>query len=246
MNPRKWLLLGAMVVLCLGAGAGQSADTAQPGDEIVNKLLDSNARRNAALQAYQGMRVYELEYQGFPAVHKHAQMTVRVIYHYPHQRELTIVSESGSKVLLNHVLHKLIAVEQETSGEKEHADSEMNRVNYRFQYLGQKSAQGRDCYLLQVIPLRENKLLYDGKIWVDKNDFAIVQIDAQPAKPPSAWISQTRIEHEYGKIGEFWLPLRNRSTSKVRLGGKAVLSIAYQDYAITDQRTASLHAVGGQ
>ena len=54
----------------------------------------------------------------------------------------------------------------------------------------------------------DNKYLY-RKNWVDAADFAISQIEAEPAKNPSFWIKKTEIHHRYGKLGEFWLPLRN-------------------------------------
>ena len=37
----------------------------------------------------------------------------------------------------------------------------------------------------------------------------------------------------YAKVGNFWLPVSNRSTSATRLGGHADLSIDYQEYQIT-------------
>jgi len=53
--------------------------------------------------------------------------------------------------------------------------------------------------------VRDNKYLFRGEICVNGNDFAVEPIDAEPAKNPSIWIKQTRIEHQYEKLGEFWL-----------------------------------------
>jgi hypothetical protein len=65
---------------------------------------------------------------------------------------------------------------------------------------------------------------------VDAQDYAVVKIDAHPAKNPSFWISDTEIHHVYEKDGDFWLPKSNRSETKVRLGGTAILTIEYGDY----------------
>jgi hypothetical protein len=35
------------------------------------------------------------------------------------------------------------------------------------------------------------------------------------------------------KVGDFWLPVSNRSSSATRLGGHAEFTIDYQDYQIT-------------
>jgi hypothetical protein len=49
--------------------------------------------------------------------------------------------------------------------------------------------------------------------------------------------------HEYGKFGEFWLPVRNESVSQIRLGGKATLTIEYGNYQIVERNAAENAAV---
>ena len=61
----------------------------------------------------------------------------------------------------------------------------------------------------------------------------MVRIEAVPAKKPSFWTKDTKIEQVYAKVGDFWLPVSNRSTSAVRLGGHANFTIDYRDYKIT-------------
>ena len=41
------------------------------------------------------------------------------------------------------------------------------------------------------------------------------------------------------KVGDFWLPARNRSISTIRLGGRAELTIDYNDYEITGATTVT-------
>ena len=82
------------------------------------------------------------------------------------------------------------------------------------------------------MPKTRNKFLYRGKIWVDAKDFAVVRIEGEPGKNPSMWIKKTGIAHRYVKVDDFWLPAENHSESFIRLGGKATLSIEYQDYKI--------------
>ncbi len=197
--------------------------------EIVAKLTAMNEQRTARLRSYQGTRRYAVEYHGFPG-DRSASMLVKVDYQAP-QKTFTIVSEEGSKLLLKRVLRKLVESEQEA--DQNRRDTALTESNYRFQLLGSEAVDGRQCYVLDVDPRRKERFLYDGKIWIDTEDFAVVRIEARPAKNPSFWISRTNIEHHYGKHGEFWLPATNRSTTKVRLGGEAVLTITYQDYQIT-------------
>jgi len=86
--------------------------------------------------------------------------------------------------------------------------------------------------VLDVEPQTESKFLYRGKVWVDAEDFAVAKIDAAPAKNPSFWIARTRIVHRNEEVDGFWLPKENRSESKIRVGGTAVLTIDYGRYSV--------------
>jgi hypothetical protein len=109
----------------------------------------------------------------------------------------------------------------------------LNPQNYRFALVGFESTTNSSTFVLSVEPVTNNKLLYRGRIWVDATDFAVTRIEAVPAKNPSFWTKETRIEQVYQKVGDFWLPASNRSTSAIRLGGHAYLTIDYKDYQIT-------------
>jgi hypothetical protein len=201
-------------------------------EQVVNKLVQRNLERAQALAAYQGTRVYRLEHRGFPGS-RTAEMTVAVKYRSPGTKEFSIQSETGSRLLIEKVFHKLLQSEKEALTEDNQAHVAMNNANYRFTLAGYESMPTGPCYILSVEPLTKNKFLYRGRIWVDAEDFAVVRIEAAPAKNPSFWTKETRIEQVYAKIGDFWLPVSNRSTSTTRLGGQAEFTIDYQDYQIT-------------
>src|SRR5205809_795590 len=131
------------------------------------------------------------------------------------------------------VVDKLLQSEKEALTEENQARTALNNDNYRFALTGYESLPTGPCYILSVEPLTKNKLLYRGRIWVDAEDFAVVRIEAAPAKNPSFWTKETRIEQAYAKVGDFWLPISNRSSSAIRLGGHAYFTIDYQDYQIT-------------
>jgi hypothetical protein len=85
---------------------------------------------------------------------------------------------------------------------------------------------------MHVEPRVDSKFLYRGSVLVDAEDYAVVQIEAEPAQNPSFWISKTHIHHTYAKAGDFWLPEHNRSESTMRFGGSAVLTIDYGQYTV--------------
>lgn len=232
-------LLSAQLLFCVSALVGQASITpANEGpitltaEQIADNLVQRNLERAQALSTYQGTRVYRLEYRGFPGS-RSADMVLAVKYRSPRTKEFTIQSENGSHLLIDRVFHKLLESEKEALNEENQSAIALNRENYRFALLGYERKPSGPCYILSVEPLSKNKLLYRGRIWVDAGDFAVVRIEASPAKNPSFWTKETRIEQAYTKVGNFWLPLSNRSTSIIRLGGRAELTIDYRDYRIT-------------
>ncbi|MFY9560531.1 MAG: hypothetical protein WAQ52_09885 [Terriglobales bacterium] len=235
-------LVSVLILMCVGAwqpATAQPSNTpaieppaALSAEQVVENLVRRNLARAQALGAYHGTRVYRLEYRGFPSS-KSAEMTVDVEYRSPGTKEFSIRSETGSHFLIERVFQKLLQSEKEALTEENQARVALNNDNYRFALSGYESLPTGLAYILSVEPRTNNKLLYRGRIWVDAEDFAVVRIEAAPAKNPSFWTRETKIEQVYAKVGNFWLPISNRSTSAIRLGGHASFTIDYQDYQIT-------------
>lgn len=199
--------------------------------QVVEKLVQKNAERAKTLENYRGKRVYELEYKGFPKPLR-AEMIVEMTYNALARKEFKILSESGSKWIVKRVLKRLVEEEIEAQAAANRLRVELNSRNYEFTSLEYQASPGGCAYVLTIQPKAANKFLYRGRIWVDDQDFAVCRIEAEPAKNPSIWITKTEIHHNYHKFEDFWLPVENQSVSNLRLGGRAVLTITYQDYEI--------------
>lgn len=199
-------------------------------DQIVARLTAANKRRTDDLKGYTEQRRYSVTYHGFPASLS-ATMVVEATYEAPETKHFRIVSLTGSKLLGDRVLKRLLATEETAAHNPQ--ETALNAENYSFTLVGEQPVDGRRCYLLEVVPKTDSKLLYHGTIWVDADDFAVKKIDAEPARNPSFWIRSTEIHHVYAKTGPFWLPEHNESDTRVRLGGSAVLTIDYGAYQTT-------------
>lgn len=200
-------------------------------NQVLNKLEEHNAKRAAELQQFDGKRIYRMQYHGF-FKDRDAEMVVKVHFTAPDSKEFTIVSETGSKFVIDHVFKKLLEAEQRaTSGNKRH-ETELCRENYDFSLAGYELTPEGPQYVLSLQPKGNNKYLYRGKIWVDAKDFAVARIEGEPNRNPSMWITKTDFAHQYRKVDGFWLPAQNNTETSVRFGGKSSLSIEYQDYKV--------------
>lgn len=236
----------ALFVLCVGlvllkvpgsAARWQDPDPvtvqkpALTADEVVSRLEERNRERAAALKKFEGRRVYRMQYNGFFG-ERDAEMVVSVRYASPDTKEFTVLSQSGSKFVIDHVFKGLLQGEKEAANEENLERTALSAKNYKFTMTGMETSEKGPAYVLNVVPRHDNKFLYRGKIWVDANDFAVTRIEAEPAKSPSFWVKKSEINHKYEKVDEFWLPAENRTDSSIRLGGHALLSIDYSDYQI--------------
>lgn len=228
-----WLALITVPKL-VGADSGAPTVTTSSlsSDQVVDNLVRRNQERAQALLHSEGTRVYHLSYRGFPG-DRDAEMTVKATYDRPSRKNFQVVSESGSKLILNRVFKKLLESEKEAAQPEIAAQTGLNRDNYNFELLGSEPSNEGRQYVLRVSPKSSSKYVYRGKVWVDGVDFAITRIEVEPARNPSIWTKRSEIRHEYKKVGAFWLPVRNESVSYIRLGGRATLTIEYKDYHVT-------------
>ena len=242
-----FLLLAVALVGAFGAAANSSpvpaSITAAPRsvDQVVDSLVRNDVERAQALRHYESTRVYHLSYRGFPG-DRDAEMTVEAAYDSPSTKSFKVISQTGSKLIIDRVFKRLLESEKEAAQPEMHARTLLNRDNYDFALIGYEPA-GVDPlatgsqYVLAVYPKTRSKYLYRGKVWVDGTDFAVTRIEAEPAQNPSFWTKKNDIHHEYMKVEGFWLPRRNESVSYIRLGGHATLTIEYTNYRV---RTSGL------
>jgi hypothetical protein len=238
---RLFLMLTAIAASACGAAADSkplppSITTAPLSvDQVVSNLIGRDIERSRALRHFESTRVYRLSYRGFLG-DREAQMTVEVTYDGPFSKNFRVVSESGSKSIIEHAFTRLLDSEKEASQPEMRARTLLNRDNYDFVLVGFESSDKGNQYVLAVYPKTPTKYVYRGKVWVDATDFAVTRIDAEPAQNPSFWTKENRIHHEYIKVQDFWLPRRNESVSNLRLGGRATLTIEYDNYRAIDSR----------
>lgn len=240
---RKLLGIGLGITLCLFAAeavlkAAESPagtfDSPLTTSQVVSRMVEMNHRRTQALRDYTSLRSYHLELHGL--IHIHADMVVRMTYHYPGRKEFTILSESGSAFMRNHVLKRLIEAENHASSREEHRQVSITPQNYNFDLVGYQDDSRTPYYILEVTPKVKRKYLFKGRIWVSAKNFAIIRIIGQPAKSLSWWTTKVNFVYMYKKVGEFWFPALNRTVTHVRIFGRSLLTINYKDYDLIRAR----------
>jgi len=234
-------MFGFMVAVGLAAdktSAGEVTENLSPlqppfqsmtGDELFRKLLEHNRLRDVRLEQYSAVRSYDVTSDKGKL---YAEEVVRVEYRAPDHKTFVTESEKGSTLVRDLVLKRLIESESETSSGRAHRDSSIKPANYQFDLLGEQDVGPYHCLVVEASPKRKDKYLFEGKIWIDAGDYAIVRIAGHPAKSLSFWVNRADFVRQYQKIGDLWLPAKDETFVHMRLYGKKILTIDHRDYAI--------------
>ena len=242
----KFILGVFLLVFTATAFAVSGNDDPLPSaDVLVARMLANNAQRQRQLPGYRGMRRYVLEND---RMNKHAEMVVRVKGDEDETKHFEVVSEEGWKGARKHVLQRMLATESEASSPEMRLKARLSPENYDFQMAKTELLGDRMAYVIDVVPRRRDERLFEGRIWIDAQDYALARVEGKPAKNPSFWTSSVHFVHTYQKSGPFWFPASTESVTEVRIFGATSLTIHYFDYTPNlpqTAQTASAASAGG-
>ena len=198
-------------------------------DQLFAELAARNEMRKAALLDYTVQRTYQVvDLNG----KVHAEETGQMQFRAPDQKTFAATSATGSGLIRRMALNPLISSEIEAAAGKTHHDSAITPANYSLELLGEQQVGAYHCFVAKAIPKRKEKYLFEGTLWIDADDYAIVRIEGHPAKKLSFWIERAEFVRQYQKINGFWFPEKDQTQVQVRLYGKKVLTIEHQNYVV--------------
>jgi outer membrane lipoprotein-sorting protein len=235
---KNHLLFTALFLLPTSAAiAADDPGTLPTAEQVMSRMAAQDLERQSSIEGYAGMRRYVLENQNFQ---KRAEMVVRVKGDPDGTKHFEVVSEDGWKAANSHVLRKMLESESETSRPELRATTKLNLTNYQFLIVGTEMVSGRKAYVLETKPKRKDKYLFEGRIWVDTEDYALVRAEGSPAKNPSFWTKSTHFVQVYQKSGPLWFPFSTQSITEARLFGTTDVHIEYFDYAPQSQPSSEI------
>jgi hypothetical protein len=197
--------------------------------ELFSRLIERHHWQEAHLGQFSVVRTYKVHNDKDM---KLAEDVVAMKYSAPGTEMFTIKSEKGSGFIRHHVFERLMKDEENRVRADKDPDSLITPENYTFEIIGDDRIGVSNCSVIHAIPKREETDLFEGKVWIDAQDFAIVKIAGHLAKSPSFWIKRVDFVRQYQKIDGFWLLLREEASTNVRIYGKEILTIDYHDYTV--------------
>ena len=97
-------------------------------------------------------------------------MTVEATYDRPSTKTFKVISQSGSRLVIDRVFKRLLESEKEAAEPEMRVRTLLNRNNYNIALTGYEPSATGGQYMLTVEPKKNSKYVYRGKVWVDGSD----------------------------------------------------------------------------
>src|SRR5947208_14966584 len=223
LGAARVCFLGALLVAGIIAGgipaAGQSnqsgeqivlpeplqpARPSSSGDQIVAGVVKHNEIRNAGLREYSAVRTYAVSDLNGKV---RAKETVRMDYVAPDKKTFATIAAEGSSVVRHLVLNRLMESEASASAGQDRRDSSISPANYTFPLLGEEDLGPHRCFVVEALPQRRDKYLFEGKIWIESQEFAVVRLSGHSAMHPPFWFMRADFVRKYETLGDTCVPV---------------------------------------
>jgi len=228
----------ACIFLFLAAVASSSqTPTPQPDAAVVIRGIDAGVQaRYESVLAFTDIEHYAV-FRGKDQAHPVAEMTVKDSYRKDAGKTYTVLSQSGSAVVIRLGLDPLLENERIINRPENLPGSWFDSANYEMkpklgktEQIDAEQIDGRTCLVVAVTARRKAPNMINGAIWVDAKDYSLAQIDGVASKDPSVFAGSTHMMRRYGQIDGFPMATHARAESNSFLFGRTVVTIDYVDY----------------
>jgi hypothetical protein len=229
---RTGLLARVVSLVCLVAwgAAVPSQPQNDPNAAIIQGIDAAVHAREDHLLGYIVTEHYAV-FRKHDEQHPAAEMVLKTTYRSNSGKNFTVVSTSGS-LLLRKMLEEVLATEKKMTQPANRITALITPANYEMTVKGTVVIDGSDCIVLAIKPRRLSPYLFNGTVWVDARNQAIVQLEGVAAKSPSVFSGPTQLLRQYTTIDGFPMATHARAVSNSSLLGQTVIKIDYSGYQI--------------
>ena len=211
------------------SGAQQPLDI----DSVIRGVDASVQARLNRLAGYTVTEHYAV-FRGKDETHPAAEMLVKTTYRKETGKSYEIVSQSGSSLWRDEVLHTLLDNEKRMSQPGNVGTALIDSANYqmKFDASPRERLNDRDCLVLDITPRRNSEYLFKGKLWVDAQDFAVVQLQGTASKSAFFLASAAQVSRQYDELDQLPMATHAQAVSGSALLGQTTVKIDYTNYQL--------------
>lgn len=221
-----------ITLLFFSSAAGACAQV--PDLSAVIHGVDGSVKdRLDRLAAYTVTEHYAV-FRGHDGTKPTAEMLVRTTYRKETGKSYEILSQSGSLLWRNQVLKSLLENEQRMSQPGNIETALINSSNYEMKLdrNPEQMLNGRQCLVLEITPRRKSQYLFNGQLWVDARDYAIVQLKGTAAKSAIFIADAAEVTRQYTEVENLPMATHAEAVSGSALLGQTVVKVDYSGYQL--------------
>lgn len=143
-----------------------------------------------------------------------------------------VTAEGGSDFIRSRVLRSVLDEEQRLIAGGDSHRVAVTEANYRFE---SKGFGGDGLAEVAVTPLRKDRSLVNGSIFLTPQDGELVRLEGRLVKNPSFWVTRVDIVRRYERVNGVLMPVSLESTAQLRFLGRSTLRMTYR-YSHVDGR----------
>jgi hypothetical protein len=210
------------------------AQQQQPDIGSVIRGVDGSVQGRIDRLAGYTVTEYYAVFRGKDETHPAAEMLVKTTYRKQTGKSYEIVSQSGSSLWRNEVLHTLLDNEKRLSQPGNVETALIDSANYEMKLDAnpRDRLNGRDCLVLDIAPKRNSEYLFKGTLWVDAQDFAIVQLKGTASKSAFFLASAAEVSRQYDEMDALPMATHAQAVSGSALLGQTTVKIDYTNYQL--------------
>jgi hypothetical protein len=214
--------------------SGQALAQQQPDIGGVVRGVDASVQSRIDRLAGYTVTEHYAVFRGKDEAHPAAEMLVKTTYTRQTGKSYEIVTQSGSSLWRNEVLHTLLDNEKRMSqpGNVETALIDSANYDMKLDASPRDRLNGRDCLVLDITPRHNSEYLFRGRLWVDAQDFAIVQLKGTAAKSAFFLASAAEVSRQYSELDALPMATHAEAVSGSALLGQTTVKIDYSNYQL--------------
>jgi len=183
-------------------------------------------------------------YRSGDDAHPAAQMSVKTTYAKDAGKSYQILSEEGPTLLRKEVLEKALENEKLLNAPANRAHELITSANYSMTVAGTQTVDGRDCFLVDIVPRQNAEYLFKGRIWVDERSEDIVRLEGIATKNTSMVTGPAQVVRNYAEVDGFPMATHASATVSSWLLGPTRVEIEYAGYTITRETGSKEQGAG--
>jgi len=206
-------------------------------ESILVHMAQARSDNRARLRPYSVTRNYSLF--GKEKQMARSEVIAQVTFEPPGFKQFVIQRASGlglGERIVRQMLESEIGIVQN------YESTDMSPANYDFRFLREEELDGHHCYVLEMHPRRKDKILLNGRIWVDSTTYLLHRTEGEPGGSPSWWLKDSRVVLAYSDVDGMWLQTSSESTADVRFVGRHTMQSRDVEYSLSTLAASNARA----